>query len=70
MIDNPDRALAEEAFGCIVKRCSKCMEWLPSDTEFFPRHSPSPIGLHSWCKACWSERSTKRSKAGADHLTA
>ncbi len=43
----------EEELGGPVKCCSRCGEWLPADTEFFPRNGPR---LSSWCKACWSER--------------
>jgi hypothetical protein len=42
-----DRLLGRE------KRCSRCGEWWPADTEFFNRQG---AGLHCWCKACVIER--------------
>jgi len=54
-IDNADRSEAEEAFGCQVKMCRRCKEWLPSDGEFFPSDAGSSDGWNKWCKACWSE---------------
>lgn len=59
-IDNPDPDRAREDFGCDVKRCSRCREWLPADVEFFPRASSAKTGLHSWCKACWADRVADR----------
>lgn len=35
--------------GALEKRCSKCRDWWPADTEFFP---VDRAGLGSWCRAC------------------
>lgn len=37
------------------KRCNKCDEHWPADTEFFYRQAGRPDGLGSICKACYSE---------------
>lgn len=40
------------------KRCNKCLEWWPADTEFFYKNK---AGLHQWCKACiYAERRKRR----------
>lgn len=59
-IDNPNREEAEEAFGCTVKSCSRCQEYLPADQEFFPRETRRRDGLSPMCKACWSEAAYKK----------
>ena len=49
----------EDAAG-LEKRCSRCREYWPADSEFFPTSNRSD-GLHDWCKACHSEyRTTKK----------
>jgi len=35
------------------KRCARCHDWWPEDTEFFHRQGTA---LHSYCKACVTER--------------
>lgn len=37
-----------------MKRCTRCGEDRPADTEFFPRSGTANRELHSWCKACWA----------------
>jgi len=59
-LDNPDREEAQEAFGCTVKACSRCAEYLPADAEFFPRETRRRDGLSPMCKACWSEAAYKK----------
>jgi hypothetical protein len=39
--------------GDIEKRCGKCKEWWPADTEFFYPKASTSGGLHDWCKACY-----------------
>lgn len=71
-IDNPDREAAERDFGCPVRRCSRCREWLPAENEFFPRSSGNRDGLHSWCKACVSDHTVAKyhaDKAKREGLT-
>ena len=46
-----------EDYEQIEKRCSKCGDWWPADSEFFHRNGKS---LSSWCKACCSERKAER----------
>lgn len=46
----------KEKLAGILKRCSKCGEWLPADNEFFPWMSRDGKKiLSSWCKACFAE---------------
>lgn len=48
-----------DADGMMEKRCSRCREYLPADTEFF---TPASNGLHSHCKFCNCElHSNKKS---------
>ena len=43
----------------LEKRCTKCSEWLPADTEFF--YPSNRGGLHPWCAFCYREdRKAKR----------
>ena len=39
----------------LEKRCTKCGEYYPADTEFFYHQNRGPLYLHSWCRACCSE---------------
>ena len=39
----------------IEKRCSKCHEYWPADSEFFMRRKDSKDGLDGYCKACRQE---------------
>jgi hypothetical protein len=41
------------------KTCTKCREDWPATVEFFHRCKG---GLHSWCKACYSEDEKQREK--------
>lgn len=38
------------------KTCARCKEDWPADLEFFHQHKGHKDGLHSYCKACVSER--------------
>lgn len=40
----------------IEKRCPKCGDYWPIDTEFWFTHTSTADGLHTWCKACYLER--------------
>lgn len=40
--------------GDIEKRCSKCRDYWPADTEFFYATKVRD-GLTDWCKACYVE---------------
>lgn len=44
----------------LEKRCTRCGESWPADTEFFPRDAGRKDGLNAWCKACWSEHRASR----------
>lgn len=45
---------------CIVtelgteKRCPRCNEYWPADTDFFYSQKGKKDGLHDWCKACYT----------------
>lgn len=39
----------------LEKRCSRCQEYWPADTEFWFSEPQSAGGLSSWCKACFRE---------------
>jgi hypothetical protein len=43
-----------------MKRCTRCGEKWPADTEFFSRSARNRDGLDNWCKACWSEYKSAR----------
>lgn len=38
----------------LFKRCSRCKEYWPADSEFF-YSVKSGDGLNQWCKACYQE---------------
>ena len=38
------------------KQCARCKEFWPADSDFFYKSHKSSDGLHSWCKACCTER--------------
>lgn len=40
--------------GQLQKRCSRCKEHWPADTEFFYAAKDGD-GLYQWCKACYQE---------------
>jgi hypothetical protein len=40
--------------GDLLKRCSRCKEHWPADSEFFYSVRLGD-GLHQWCKACYQE---------------
>ena len=39
----------------LMKRCSKCQDHWPADTEFFYTAKEERDGLAKWCKACYQE---------------
>lgn len=41
--------------GTLEKRCGRCKQFLPADSEFFYQHKREPDGLYDWCKACYVE---------------
>lgn len=43
-----------------MKRCGRCKERFPKDC--FHRNKFSKTGLHSYCKACYSEYIAERKK--------
>ena len=43
-----------QIFGSRV--CTRCGATLAANADFFPRDSYRVDGLHSWCRACKSER--------------
>jgi hypothetical protein len=40
--------------GEMHKRCSRCKEYWPADSEFF-YSAATRDGLNDWCKACYIE---------------
>lgn len=50
----------------LERRCSRCKEMWPADTEFFfAFHAPSSDGLASHCKACYREITDEKAAEGA-----
>ena len=43
-------------------KCSKCKEWFPESTEYFPRNKSCKNGLWSYCRQCHSKKSRKWAK--------
>ena len=39
----------------LEKRCPRCNEFWPADTEFFYSVPSKRDGLNDWCKACYRE---------------
>lgn len=39
----------------LVKRCPRCGEYWPFDTEFFFANGGKTDGLYAWCRACYVE---------------
>lgn len=37
------------------KRCSRCRDYWPADTEFFYAAISEADGLYAWCKACYQQ---------------
>ena len=46
--------MAHTALG-ISRRCPRCGEWYPYDSEFWMSHLGRGYGLHCWCKGCHVE---------------
>ncbi|MCY1411802.1 hypothetical protein D9M71_271940 [compost metagenome] len=47
----------------LERRCSKCNDTWPADTEFFWSAPSTGAGLHCWCKACYLAWKTPTRKA-------
>lgn len=47
----------------LEKQCGRCGEWWPADREFFTTGSGA-YGLHSWCRACQTERRGQLAQQG------
>jgi hypothetical protein len=41
--------------GQLHKRCSRCKDHWPADTEFFYASTAEQDGLFAWCKACYQQ---------------
>lgn len=39
----------------LYKRCPRCVEYWPADSEFFYTAPSEMDGLMTWCKACYNE---------------
>lgn len=48
----PRSTTFRQVAGALEKRCSRCHEWWPADTDFFTRHEVRPGGLTNQCRAC------------------
>lgn len=59
----PNPALMETELG-IERKCSKCGEWWPHDTEFYYADADGLGGLTSRCRACFAERYGRETKRG------
>lgn len=42
----------------LQKRCIRCLDHWPADTEFFYASAKCTDGLSGWCKACYVEWKT------------
>jgi hypothetical protein len=49
------RAELRETLNGVEKRCTKCGEWKPADTNNFGPLKEGKLGLHPWCRACHRE---------------
>lgn len=38
-----------------MKRCNKCLEYFPTNTDYFHRHKRMEDGFQSYCKVCMKE---------------
>lgn len=45
--------------GLRFKKCSRCHDWLPSDTEFFHINQTAKVGLSSACRVCKNKSQLK-----------
>jgi hypothetical protein len=43
----------------LEKRCSRCCDYWPADSEFFYTVPSKADGLNDWCKACCNENRRK-----------
>ncbi|MGO4380349.1 hypothetical protein [Pseudoduganella sp. RAF53_2] len=58
--------------GELEKRCSRCRDYWPADTEFFHASRGLPDMLHSQCRACTQERRTNKTsstKKGTENMS-
>lgn len=52
----------------LEKRCSKCRDYWPADTEFYYVAPSKEGGIGDWCKACfdaWKREHNAKMKAAA-----
>lgn len=53
--------------GTIEKRCPRCKDYWPADSEFFYSTGDKGDGLTSWCKACYIEWRYPGGRGSVDH---
>lgn len=53
--------------GDLEKRCSRCKEYWPADSEFFYSNSGKGDGLSEHCKACYIENRYPAGRGCVDH---
>lgn len=63
-----DRRWRMDCIGQLEKLCSRCMTWLPADSEFFQPRPHRPDGLDYWCRCCGIENKNKQSAPRAQLL--
>lgn len=56
-----------DEFGVLEKRCSRCKEYWPADTEFFYATNSNQDGLHNWCHACYVENRYPNGRGSVGH---
>lgn len=53
--------------GDLEKRCSRCNDHWPADSEFFFSNGTAGDGLSKWCKACYVEWRYPNGRGSVDH---
>lgn len=53
--------------GDLEKRCSRCKEYWPADSEFFYSNSGKGDGLNEHCKACYIENRYPTGRGSVGH---
>lgn len=53
--------------GDLEKRCNKCNEYWPADTEFFYSNEGKGDGLSGYCKACYIENRYPTGRGSVGH---
>lgn len=56
-----------DEFGNLEKRCARCKEYWPADTEFFYATRSTQDGLHNWCRACYVENRYPDTRGAVGH---